>query len=145
MQPPLARRDDSADPYAWLRHPSPEVTDYLAAERAYYDDRTAALAEPTATVLAELRARTPDAERSVSWDHGSYAYYTLTLPGRELPELRRARDGVEQTLLDMAAFGSSYAAAGVIEPSPDNSLLAYSVDQTGAEIYSLRFRDTATG
>ena len=145
MQPPLARSDDSADPYAWLRHPSPEVTAYLAAERAYYDDRTAALSEPTATVLAELRARTPDAERSVSWDHGPYAYYTLTLPGRELPELRRSREGVDQTLLDMAAFGTSYAAAGVIEPSPDDSLLAYSVDQTGAEVYSLRFRDTATG
>ena len=145
MQPPIARRDESDDPYAWLRHPSPAVTDYLAAERAYYDDRTAALAEATETVLAELRARTPDAERSVSWDHGPYAYYTLTLPGRELPELRRSRAGAEETLLDMAAFGSTYAAAGVIEPSPDDSLLAYSIDQTGAEVYSLRFRDTATG
>ena len=145
MQPPLARRDDSADPYAWLRHPSPEVTDYLAAERAYYDDRTSALAETTETVLAELRARTPDAERSVSWDHGPYAYYTLTLPGRELPELRRSRAGAEETLLDMAAFGSTYAAAGVIEPSPDNRLLAYSVDLTGAEVYRLRFRDMSTG
>ena len=148
MQPPLARRDDqpeSADPYAWLRHPSAEVTSYLAAERAYYDDRASLLGPTTASVLDELRARTPDAERSVSWDHGSYAYYTLTLPGRELPELRRTRGSAEQTLLDMAAFGSSYAAAGVIEPSPDDALLAYSVDTTGAEVYSLRFRDTASG
>ncbi|MBU6313102.1 MAG: prolyl oligopeptidase family serine peptidase [Actinomycetales bacterium] len=145
MQPPLARRNDSADPYAWLRHPSPEVTDYLAAERAYYDDRTGTLAQTTASVLAELRARTPDTERSVPWDHGSYAYYSVTPSGRELPELRRRSNGAEQTLLDMAAFGSTYAAAGVIEPSPDDSLLAYSVDQTGAEIYSLRFRDTVTG
>lgn len=145
MQPPLARRDDDADPYAWLRHPSPDVTAYLAAERAYYDDRSATVAPAAASILAELRARTPDAERSVSWDHGPYAYYRATPPGRELPELRRSRDGREETLLDMAGFGSSYAAAGVVEPSPDDSLLAYSVDLTGAEVYALRVRDTATG
>ncbi|MFM8774489.1 MAG: hypothetical protein ACKOFP_11790, partial [Actinomycetota bacterium] len=82
MQPPLARRDDDADPYAWLRHPSPEVTAYLAAERAYYDDRSATVAPAAASIVAELRARTPDAERSVSWDHGPYAYYRVTPPGR---------------------------------------------------------------
>ena len=145
MQPPLARRADDGDPYAWLRHPSPEATDYLAAERAYFDDRTAVLAPAAASIVAELRARTPDAERSVSWAHGAYAYYSFTPPGRELPEMRRSVGGREETLLDMAGFGSSYAAAGVIEPSPDDALLAYSVDLTGAEVYALRFRDAATG
>ncbi len=151
MQPPLARRDGAspADPYAWLRHPSPEVTAYLAAERAYYDDRTAALAPLAQVILAELRDRTPDTERSVSVDHGPYAYYTVTLPGRELPELRRrmrsGEDRAEETLLDLGSLDSPYAATGVVEPSPDDSLLAYSVDLTGSEVYALRFRDIASG
>ena len=64
---------------------------YLEAERAACDERLASVAPAAAEVLAELIARTPDAERSVSQDHGSHAYYTLTPPGRELPELRRSR------------------------------------------------------
>ena len=138
---PPARRDNGPDPYGWLRHASPDVTAYLADERANYDAR----ALDASDILAELRARTPDAERSVSWDHGPYAYYRVTLPGHELPELRRSREGSDETLLDLASFGSPYAAAGVIEPSPDNRLLAYSIDLTGAEVYRLRFRDMATG
>ena len=114
---------------------------YLEAERAACDERMAPLASVAAEVLAELVARTPDAERSVSRDHGSHAYYTLTPPGRELPELRRSRHGGApgQLLVDLAAFGSPYAATGVVEP--DGSLLAYSVDLDGSERYVLRFRD----
>ncbi|MFM9134719.1 MAG: prolyl oligopeptidase family serine peptidase [bacterium] len=145
MQPPLARRDDGPDPYAWLRQPSPEVTAYLSAEREYSDAQTAPLAPARDEVLAELRARTPDTERSVSRDHGPYAYYTVTPSGRELPELRRSRGGREETLVDLASFDSPYAATGVVEPSPDDSVLAYSVDLDGSEVYALRFRDMATG
>lgn len=145
MRPPSARREDSEDPYAWMRDPSPERTDYLRAERADYDARLAALAECTETVLQELHRRTPDALRTVAWDHGPYAYYTVTLPGRELPELRRRTGEVEQALLDLAEFDSPYAATGVLAPSPDDRLLAYSVDLTGAEAFTLRFRDLDAG
>ena len=88
MTPPIAPRDPGDDPYAWMRDDD-RVLPHLEAERAAYDARMAALAPLTAEVLAELVARTPDAERSVSRDHGSHAYYSLTPPGRELPELRR--------------------------------------------------------
>lgn len=128
-----------------MREPSPERTAYLAAERADYDARLAPLAECTATVLHELRGRTPAALRTVAWDHGPYTYYTVTLPGRELPELRRRTGEVEQTLLDLAEFGSPYAATGVVAPSPDDRLLAYSLDLTGAEAFTLRFRDLDVG
>lgn len=127
---------------------STRVLPHLEAERAAYDARIASLAPLTAEVLAELVARTPDAERSVSRDHGSHAYYTLTPPGRELPELRRELrpNPVEgaptgQLLVDLASYGSPYAATGVVEPSPEGDLLAYSIDLDGSERYTLRFRD----
>lgn len=123
---------------------------HLVGERAYYDARIADLAPTVSQVLAELRARTPDAERSVSRDLGGHAYYSVVPPGQELGELRRNSDGGPDsdgghTILDLASFGSPYAATGVEEPEPDGVLLAYSVDLTGAERYSLRFRDMETG
>ena len=119
------------------------VLPHLDAERAAYDARMESLAPLTAEVLAELVARTPDAERSVSRDHGSHAYYSLTPPGRELPELRRSGPGGDELLVDLASFGSPYAATGVVEP--DGDLLAYSIDLNGSERYTLRFRDLTTG
>lgn len=119
------------------------VLPHLEAERAAYDARMERLAPLTAEVLAELVARTPDAERSVSRDHGSHAYYSLTPPGRELPELRRSSHVGDELLVDLASFGSPYAATGVVEP--DGDLLAYSVDLNGSERYVLRFRDMSTG
>ena len=145
VQSPLAPRDPGDDPYAWMRDED-RVLPHLEAERAAYDARIASLANLTAEVLSELVARTPDAERSASSDHGSHAYYTLTPPGRELPELRRALrtnpgEGapVGQLLVDLASYGSPYAATGVVEPGSD--LLAYSIDLDGSERYTLRFRD----
>ena len=115
---------------------------YLEAERAACDVQLAPLSPLAAEVLAELVARTPDAERSVRRDHGSHAYYSLTPPGRELPELRRSRGDSDQLLVDLAAFGSPYAATGVVEPG--ETLLAYSVDLDGSERYTLRFRGLAS-
>jgi len=140
---PVAPRDPGDDPYAWMRDED-RVLPHLEAERAAYDARMASLAPLTAEVLAELVARTPDAERSVSRDHGSHAYYTLTRPGHELPELRRTGPEGDELLVDLASFGSPYAALGVVEPEPGNALLAYSVDLNGSERYVLRFRDMET-
>jgi oligopeptidase B len=52
-----------------------------------------------------------------------------------------------QLLLDENALGaaSGYVEIGVAEPSPDNRLLAWSADTSGAEIYELRFTEIETG
>jgi oligopeptidase B len=53
----------------------------------------------------------------------------------------------EVVLLDenVAAEGSDYFSLGVFDVSPDQSRLAYAVDLTGGERYTLRFRDLTTG
>ena len=50
-------------------------------------------------------------------------------------------------MLDIGSLAddSGYLELGLTMVSPDEDLLAYSVDTTGDEVYTLRFRDLRTG
>ncbi|MEI2643342.1 MAG: hypothetical protein V9G10_13730 [Candidatus Nanopelagicales bacterium] len=84
---------------------------------------------------------------SVSFMRRDYTYLTQFRAGADLPCLARRPlgGGPVEVLVDLDAVaaqeGSSYAEFGLTEPGPDDRLLAWSVDLTGAELYSLRFRD----
>lgn len=142
------------DNYAWMRdHDAPEMQDYLAAERAYYDAQTGQLAGLTGHLFDEAVARTPSAaDDSVGWTLRGYTYWHRTPEGAENRQLLRSpSDATDQTdatvLLDENVLGAQtgYVDIGVREPSPDNRLLAWSADTSGAEIYELRFTDIETG
>lgn len=138
------------DDYAWLRDvDDPRVAAHLAAERAHYD-RAVEHLRPFRDLLAEeLTARTPLSERSARWRRGGFGYVTQTEPGQGYEQLVRIDPGTgeDRLLLDPSriAAGSAYLRLGLVEPSPDGRLLAYSVDLTGDEVFELRFRDLATG
>ena len=154
---------DRTDHYGWMRDVgSDEVQTYLRSERGFYDHATRHLDPLTQTLFTEMSVRIPPTDRSVSWDRPRCVYYTVTPAGSEHPQLCRSSDqnralghadgrgGHDQlaeptdvVLLDPAALadGSPYVELGVSAVSPDERLLAYSVDVTGAEAYELRFRD----
>jgi oligopeptidase B len=140
-----------SDDYAWMRdHAAPAFRDYLAAERAYYDAHTARLAGLTGELLREAIGRTTEhAEDSVCWPLRGWVYRSRTPAGQEHPVFLRSRPGedTEQVLLDanIISAPTGFADIGTAEPSPDGTLLAWSADTTGAEIYTLRIRDLATG
>jgi oligopeptidase B len=131
----------------------PDMLAYLAAERAYYDQQTAHTAGLRETLLRELTARVPPAEDSVWWQRGEYRYFTRWRPGRDYCQFCRtpqAGGGTEvlldeNLLLDDPACDGGFVALGVREVSPDEALLAYSVDFVGDEVYQLRIRDLAAG
>jgi oligopeptidase B len=141
----------------------PEMRDYLAAERAYYDEQTAPLHGLREKLFAEMAARLPPAEESVRWRQGGFWYFTRTVAGQQLEQFCRATDaggtapsgtapsGTGEVLLDEnllladPACTGNYAELGVREVSPDGRYLAYSVDFDGDEVYQLRVRDLATG
>jgi oligopeptidase B len=132
-------------------HAAPALQEYLAAERAYYDTRTVHLAELTDALFGEAVARTPGkADNSVSWPLRGYRYWYRTPEGAESRQLlrasREAGAASEQVLLDENVLSdeTGYVDIGVAEPSPDDRLLAWSADTTGAEIYQLRFTDIET-
>src|SRR5215471_12881970 len=138
------------DPYAWMRDRDLSATrEYLAAERAYYDQQLdTGLRDELAT---ELTARVLAAEDSVSWRRDGRTYFTRTVPGQEFEQFCRAQDGGDEVLLDVNLLlgdpdcAGDYVALGVREVSPDGRLLAYSVDFNGDEVYQLRVRDLASG
>jgi len=151
------------DNYAWMRdHEAPALRAYLAAERAYYDEQTHDLAELTDHLFGEAVARTPTAaEDSAAWPLRGYRYWHRTPAGAEARQLLRApRQAAgepvlsgepvlpdETVLLDenVLSAESGYIDVGVAEPSPDDRLLAWSADTSGAEIYQLRFTEIDAG
>ena len=151
--PPAAPQQPGPDPFAWMRDKDrPDLREYLAAERAYYDEHLARLRGSWAELRDELIARVPPEDESVHWARGGRRYFTRTRPGQNYPQFCRIRPGGEPEILldqeallaDPAATGG-YVELGVREVSPDGRLLAYSVDFDGDELYQLRIRDLDRG
>jgi oligopeptidase B len=154
MEPPVAPAGDGTNPYAWMRDTSdPAMLEYLAAERAYYDLQTAHTVRLRDQLAVEMSARLAPADESAGWRLGGYHYFTRTVPGLNYEQFcrRPVSGGAEDVLLDENLLlydpdcGGDYVALGVREVSPDGTLLAYSADFDGDEVYQLRIRDLATG
>lgn len=152
------------DPYEWLRDSEdPEVVAHLEAENAFTDQVTAPLASTRQRLFDDIVARTQQTDLGVaSWvTHHSappqhFWYYSRTIEGLEYPVQCRVpattrqtppdpTQGVpvgEQIVLDgnAEAAGFDFFSVGDCDPSPDGSRLAYSLDTTGDERYTLRFR-----
>ena len=169
IQPRVARRDEGftrrlhgvarPDPYHWMRDvDSPEVRAFLDAERGYYDATVGGLASTRAELVAAMTSRIPAVELGAPVDRERYVYYPRRAAARDNGEIRRfprvapssaprLPPADDQLVLDIDALsgGSPYVDLGLREVSPDETLLAYSVDVTGDEVYELRFRDLETG
>jgi oligopeptidase B len=143
--------DERVDDWYWLRdRDDPQVTAYLEAENAYTDAMTAHTADLQARLYDEIRGRIQETDESAPVRHGGHWYFRRTVEGLQYPiHCRRAGtiDGPELVLLDEneLATGHDYFRLGVFEVSPDHATLAYSVDTSGAERYTLRIRDVDSG
>ena len=164
VQPPVARAvprtstlhgDIRTDEYFWLRNrEDPEVLAYLEAENRYTESVMSATVALQERLFAEMRARIKETDLSVPERIDEWLYYTRTLEGAQYPiYCRRPVDrpegdaAAEQVLLDLnpLADGHAYFRLGAFEVSPDHRLLAYAVDTSGAESFTLVIKDLATG
>ena len=140
------------DPFHWMRRLDAPVLAHLDAEREWYDVATGHVGPLVRMLRAEMTGRVPATDSSISWPQHGYSYYTVLPAGREYVQLLRRRgdapdDSPPEMLLDVneLADGSDYVELGLWRVSPDASLMAYSVDFDGDEVYELRFRDLTTG
>jgi len=160
VQPPAPMRrptqltihgDVRIDDYHWLRNrDDPEVIAHLTAENAY----TAAVMRDTEllqeALFQEMRGRIQESDSTVPVQDGIYWYYRRTVAGLNYPiYCRRAYhlDAAEEILLDVneLAAGHAFCKVGEFAVSPDHSLLAYALDRTGNEIFTIFVKDLRTG
>ncbi|MBD3882775.1 S9 family peptidase [Phormidium tenue FACHB-886] len=142
--------DERSDPYFWLRdRENPEVMAYLDAENAYTDEMMRHTEPLQKALYDEMLSRIQETDLSVPYRKGDYYYYSRTEEGKNYAIYCRKQgslDAPEEVLLDQndLAEGQEYFALGVLQISPNQQLLAYSIDTTGAELFTLHFLDLKT-
>ncbi len=160
LSPPLAEQREHVhsehgierpDPYHWLRfRDDPAVMSHIEAENTWTDAATAHLAPLRQQLFDEMLARVQEDHTSPPYRHGPWLYYHRTEAGQAYTiHCRKAPDegAEEQVFIDenSLAEGHDYFELGTWEPSPDHSLIAYTTDTAGDEIYRLQVLDTDSG
>ena len=162
------------DSYYWLRDDTrtqADVIAHLEAENAYTKQRLAPMQPLMDELFTEIVARLKPDDASVPVRYRGYWYASRYVPGHEYPIFVRwldraaneataaagpgdaARTEVmpgethEETLLDcnVLAAGQPFFQLGGYEVSPDNRLLAYTVDLVGRRQYRLIVKDLVSG
>ena len=153
--PPSARRDvtvlvehgrERRDPYFWLRErEAPEVKQYLEAENRYYDEYVAGCADLVEEIYGELKERIALDDSSVPVVEGSFEYFVRFAEGDSFESYWRTplAGGDSEKILDVneLAEGRSFAQVGSVAVSPCGQRIAYTFDDRGRRLYSLRVRD----
>ncbi len=156
--------DEVVDEYAWLADKDdPDTVAYLTAENDWTDARTEHQSALRETLFNEIKRRTKETDLSVPARKGGYWYYSRTVegqqyaihcrlaadPGQVVPPSIDAGGPLpgEEVLLDGNALAgdSAFFSLGTFDVSPDGTLLAYSVDLTGDERFTLRIKNLRTG
>jgi len=161
---------DRTDDYEWLRvKDDPDVITYLEAENTFTEERTGHLAGLRQQLFDEIKARTQETDLSVPTRKRGHWYYSRSFEGKEYGASCRvpaadladwtpptpAEDCAvdepalpgEQVLLDLneLAEGHEFFSMGASAVSLDDRQLAYSIDTTGDERFTVRIKDLSTG
>ncbi|NCT82050.1 MAG: S9 family peptidase [Comamonadaceae bacterium] len=150
--------DRRIDDYFWLREKdNPEVQAHLKAEAAYADAWFKPHEAATERLFQEMKGRVQQRDQAVPQRQGRYWYGSRTEEGQQYPIFfRRPAQGAEraddpkapeQLLLDLNELARTrkFVNLNGIAVSPDDRLLAYGVDSTGARDFELHVRDLASG
>ena len=156
-----AHGDTRVDDWYWLRErDDPDVVAYLDAENKWTEQATGHTAALQKKLFEEIKGRIQETDVSAPVAYGGWWYYTRTVEGSQYGVhcRRRMRAGEtavearadsthEEIVLDENALaeGHDYFSLGALQLSPDHTLVAYSTDTEGDEVYTLRVRDLTTG
>jgi len=138
-----------SDPYHWLRDPDyPEFSDpgieaYLRAENAYYERAMAPHQALVEQLFEEFKGRIEENDRSVPWRRGDWFFQWRFAAGAAYRTWWRrsvSNEGDWQCFLDepRLAGRQAYFHLGAWDVDPSGRLLAYAVDDNGAERYGIR-------
>ena len=137
------------DPWFWMRErDDPVLQAHLEAENEYTDKCTVHNRPLQEALYRDMLACIADEDRSAPWRRDEYYYYRYTRRDRAYPIYCRkfqSLEATEEVILDQNRLAENlpYCDLGVFELSPDHRLLAFSIDDSGAELYRLQFKDLA--
>lgn len=155
------------DDYDWLRaanwkdvlrNPDAlpgDIRNYLEAENAYCKKLMAPTRALQRDLVKEMRGRIKEDDSSVPQPDGPFLYYSRYRKRAEHPLICRRPRGPadagkatrEQVMLDADALseGKDFFDLGDTAHSPDHKLLAWSADEAGSELHTIRVRDLESG
>ncbi|HLK82963.1 MAG TPA: S9 family peptidase [Xanthobacteraceae bacterium] len=147
------------DEFAWLKDPNwqrvmrdprlldPRIREHLENENAYADRTLASTVALQETLITEMRGRIKEEDSTVPAADGAFSYFTRYRAGGQHPSLCREPrgGGVSEVLIDgdALAAGKAFFRLGAAAHSPDHTMLAWSADETGGELFAIRVRDIA--
>ncbi|MDP2208121.1 MAG: S9 family peptidase [Bacteroidota bacterium] len=149
-QTTILNNDTLTDKYAWLKDKTnPEVIKHLEAENEYTDAFMLPTVAFQETIYNEMLSRIKETDLDVPYRISNYYYYTRTEKGKQYAIYCRKKgnlDAAEEILLDQNELATKYQylRLGAFSVSPDQNLLAFSIDTTGAEEFSLFVKDLMT-
>jgi oligopeptidase B len=156
--PPVAERipkadtlfgDVRTDDYFWLRDKTdPEVIAYLEAENAYTDSMMGHLDKLQEELYDEMVARLVETDTTAPVKNDDYYYYSRTEKGKQYPIHCRKHGSLtadEEILLNLNDLEHKYISLGAFRVSPDHRYLAYAIDTSGWETYSVFVKDLPEG
>lgn len=138
------------DPFFWLREKeNPEVRKYVDAENEYFSEVMKPLAAIEDQFFSELKALIEPVAIEVPYQIGDYFYGARTPEGAQYSVYfrKKVKTDTEEVTLDLNELAKihDYISLHGYNPSPDNKLLAYSIDTDGSEHDTLRIKDLTIG
>jgi oligopeptidase B len=141
---------EMVDDYHWLRdREDPATMKYLEDENQYTDAFMKDTAKLQAALFEEMKSRIKETDLSVPQKHGPYLYYSRTEEGKQYEiHCRKSLEAnaKEEIIFDENEYaeGQPYFALGALSISPNHSILAFSIDNSGAERFELKFLNLKT-
>ena len=140
------------DPYYWMRddqRQEPEVLQYLRDENQYTQACLAPFSKFQEELFKEIVARIPQDDQSVPYLKDGYYYYSRQEAGKEYSIYCRKEnlESPERVILDanLESGDSDYFRATSPKITRDGRVMAFGEDRVSRRIYTLRFRDLASG
>lgn len=147
------------DEYAWIRADNwrevlqdpaalpADIRALLEAENAYAESLLAPTRALQRQLVKEMRARLKEDDSEPPAPDGPYSYYSrFRTGGQHRIHARRPRHGGREIVLidgDARADGKSFFHLGPVSHSPDHRKCAWSADDKGSEMHTIRVRDVA--
>jgi len=166
IQPPIAKQiitkstfhgDERIDKYAWLRDDTrkdKEVLKYLEEENRYANSILESSKELKEKIYKEITSKTKKAKEQTNSleteERNGYFYYHRNEDGKDHPIYCRKKgsmESVEEIYFDVNLYAKDHEFydIGLMKISPNQEYMIFTVDTTGAEIYTLRILNLTNG